>query len=389
MKFSALLSLILLTATSTFAQIDFFHGTWEEALTKAKAEEKLIFVDAYAEWCGPCKRMAKNVFTNEKVGEFHNSNFINLKIDMEKGMGLTFRRKYPVSAFPTLFYIDSSGEVVHKVKGAQQVDGLIKLGKFAMNKVDYSKDYAAEYEKGSREPELMYKYVKALNKSKKSSLKITNEYLRTQKKEDLTNEFNLRFIHEGAVEADSRVFKMMVENKKEIGMLVGLDALNKKIETACQNTVNKGIEYEIPELLDEAKLAMRNHYPARAENFGIKADLDYYFAIEDHKNYLKTCGDYAKKVVNNNPKDLDKLAKDIESHFGDESKCMKIAEKYAKEAAESNKHYAYYLTYAHILNENGKKSDALEAANKSLELAKNAGRGAQMAVQKMIQKIES
>jgi len=386
MRLSAIIFFTFIALTTAVGQIDFFHGTWEEALAKAKAEEKIIFVDAYAEWCGPCKRMAKNVFTQERVGEFHNEQFINMKIDMEKGMGLTFRRKYPVSAFPTLFYIDASGAVVHKVKGAQQVDGLLKLGNFVLGKVDYSKDYAAEYENGNREPELMYKYVKALNKSKKPSLKITNEYLRTQ--DDLTTDFNLRFIHEGAVEADSRVFEMMIENKKEIGILVGLDALQKKIEQACQNTVDKAIEYEMPELMDDAKKKMESHYAARAENFAIKADLDYYQAIEDQKGYMKACSDYAKKVVNANPKALDKLAKDIESHFGGNSKCMKAAEKYAKEAAESNKHYAYYLTYANILNENGKKDDALKAAQKSLELAKPAGRGAQMAVQKMIKRIE-
>ena len=56
--------------------IQFFTGTWDEALEKAKEENKLIFLDAYASWCGPCKRMSKSVFTDEKVGEFFNANFI-------------------------------------------------------------------------------------------------------------------------------------------------------------------------------------------------------------------------------------------------------------------------------------------------------------------------
>ena len=269
----------ILCAFSSFSQgIDFFHGTWEEALAEAKKQQKIIFVDAYAQWCGPCKRMAKNVFTHEKVGEFYNDNFINLKLDMENGEGLKFRRNYPVSAFPTLFYIDSAGEIVHKQKGAQQVDGFIKLGKMVLGKVDYSKDFAAEYEKGNRKPEFMYNYVKALNKSKKPSLKISNEYLRTQK--DLTTEFNLRFIHEAAVEADSRIFDMMIENEKEIGMLVGLEALKNKVQVACENTLAKAIEYEMPELLDDAKLKMENHYLGDAEPFLIKADLAYFKAIE-------------------------------------------------------------------------------------------------------------
>ena len=65
--------------------IDFFPGSWNEALELAKKEDKLIFLDAYASWCGPCKSMQKKVFPTDKVGEYFNARFINVKIDMEKG----------------------------------------------------------------------------------------------------------------------------------------------------------------------------------------------------------------------------------------------------------------------------------------------------------------
>ena len=73
--------------------IKFFEGTWEEALTLAKKEHKIIFVDAYTTWCGPCKQMAKDVFTQKEVGDFYNKSFINVKLDMEKGEGIGFSQK--------------------------------------------------------------------------------------------------------------------------------------------------------------------------------------------------------------------------------------------------------------------------------------------------------
>jgi len=109
--------------------IQFKSISFEQALEEAKASNKLIFMDAYAEWCGPCKYMTANVFTDKEVGEFYNAKFINLKIDMEKGEGPALAAKYQVRAYPTLFFIDGDGNVVKKVLGAQQSKKLIEIGK--------------------------------------------------------------------------------------------------------------------------------------------------------------------------------------------------------------------------------------------------------------------
>mgnify|MGYP000709275146 FL=1 len=116
-----------LTGTLSGQGIEFFHGTWAEAQAKAKTEEKLIFVDAFASWCGPCKRMAASVFPQDKVGTFFNANFINLKIDMEKPENAEFAGKFPVSAYPTLMFIDATGKLVQKAVGAKDADQLLEF----------------------------------------------------------------------------------------------------------------------------------------------------------------------------------------------------------------------------------------------------------------------
>ena len=103
---------LMMCSSVTGQGMEFFHGKWEDALKMAQEQNKLIFVDAYTTWCGPCKRMSAQVFPQPEVGTFFNANFINVKMNMEDEQGRKFGSKYPVSAYPTFFWIDPDGNVV-------------------------------------------------------------------------------------------------------------------------------------------------------------------------------------------------------------------------------------------------------------------------------------
>ncbi|MGF7215654.1 thiol:disulfide interchange protein [Spirosoma lacussanchae] len=111
------------------AGIQFTEASWREILKKAKAEKKVIFLDAYASWCGPCKLLQKRVFTQKTVGDYYNSRFINVKMDMEKGEGPALMQVYPLEAYPTLLFIDGNGRVLKKVLGYQSPEDLIAIGR--------------------------------------------------------------------------------------------------------------------------------------------------------------------------------------------------------------------------------------------------------------------
>lgn len=115
--------------------IDFSKdASFEELLAQAKVEDKLIFVDAYATWCGPCRMMDRRVFNQPEVGDFFNSNFINLKLDVERGEGPTLARQYRVRAMPTYLFIDGDGNVVHTAMGAMTQDRFLDLARAALRK---------------------------------------------------------------------------------------------------------------------------------------------------------------------------------------------------------------------------------------------------------------
>ncbi len=114
--------------------IHFIEGEWKKALAKAKLEKKAIFVDAYATWCGPCKRMQQDVFPNPAVAEFFNKNFINITLDVEKGEGIAFAQAYGVEVLPTLFITDYNGKPITYAKGYIPADQLLKFGEFGKSK---------------------------------------------------------------------------------------------------------------------------------------------------------------------------------------------------------------------------------------------------------------
>ncbi|MET4082649.1 thioredoxin 1 [Pedobacter sp. UYP30] len=115
-------------------EISFIENSWTLAAKKAKAEHKLIFVDAYAVWCGPCKLLKSTTFKDPKAAEFFNKNFVNLSIDMEKGEGVALSDKWKIDSYPTLMVLDDSGRVVLSSIGYLPAKDLIEFGKQALEK---------------------------------------------------------------------------------------------------------------------------------------------------------------------------------------------------------------------------------------------------------------
>ena len=88
--------------------IKFFEGTWNEALVKSAKENKPIFLDVATSWCGYCKKLKQNTFTDKKVGTYFNKRFINIELDGEHGEGLRLAHKFGVSEYPTILLLDKN-----------------------------------------------------------------------------------------------------------------------------------------------------------------------------------------------------------------------------------------------------------------------------------------
>lgn len=109
-------------------EVKFITGTWAEVLAKARAENKPIFIDFYATWCGPCKQMDKNEFTNETLADYFQQNFIAYKVDVDR-QEAELVQSVNIEAMPTFGFFTPQSKLVFKEVGYTQADALLVLAK--------------------------------------------------------------------------------------------------------------------------------------------------------------------------------------------------------------------------------------------------------------------
>ncbi len=213
MKKTLVVIFLLKCSLALFSQgIAFDHDSWQNLLAKAKKDNKIIFVDAYTTWCGPCKMMSKSVFTDSAVGAFYNKNFINAKIDMEKGEGIDLAETYSVQAYPTFLFIDGNGVMQHRSVGYQEPPMFLTLGKTALDEETRIGTMNRRYEEGERKPDFLYRLAYAkYNAMEPDATNIAEEYLKSQS--DWNTPDNLDLIYEFSGGLQSSMTKYMLSNK--------------------------------------------------------------------------------------------------------------------------------------------------------------------------------
>lgn len=140
------------------AQTDFRALTYDEAIAAAKAENKLVFMDFYTSWCGPCKMMMRDVFPQKKVGDYLNTRFICIKLDAEKE-GKELAQRYKVKAYPTFVGVDVTGKEVMRREGMAMADDFINLIDQQIDSDKSPERLAERYASGERTAELISAYA--------------------------------------------------------------------------------------------------------------------------------------------------------------------------------------------------------------------------------------
>lgn len=293
-----LILLLAFTSLSAHSQISFKDSswTWNAMLAEAKKNDQLIFVDAYAVWCGPCKWMTKNVFGVKEVGNLFNRNFVNAYIDMEKGEGITLRQKYNVRAYPTYLFINGDGEVVHRVVGSTDTAKFIQHALDALSPRRNLQYLQRNYAANQKDYNYVLSYLKALSAAyeTKEAGNIALEYLNTQEPATWIERDNWALLKDFTTDASSAPFLYLVNHAADFSKRYDAKEVAPKIYQTFLAWPQQYISYpdKGKAVVDEKgyhdfqQKVKNSQYPAKEEILA-KADLTIYFATKEWRKYVK------------------------------------------------------------------------------------------------------
>jgi thiol-disulfide isomerase/thioredoxin len=359
-----ILSSLFLIQNSFADGIEFIHDkTFKEILDMAKAQNKLVFIDCYTSWCGPCKRLAATVFPDREVGDFYNSTFINTKFDMEKEEGPTIAGKYSIRAYPTLLWLDGDGKVVLQHVGGLDPQGLIEQGKKAIDPTPgILAGMRSDYANGKRDVDFLSSYLNTLNNSAEKYDDVFKEYLDKLTPKELSDPKHAKTIFNLTNDIKSPGLSYVMKNRDAYVKLVSADVFNKKINAIATKAVKEAPRAEDKALFEAALDLLKTNKADDSAQKSLELSMNYYERTNDWLNYDKAASQYIKKYVSKDAARLNDVAWTYFLNVNDVAQLQK-ATKWAYEAVNTDNKYTYNLTYAYLLYKQNNYKEAERACD--------------------------
>lgn len=360
-----------LTAQDKNAGIKFESKSFDQLLVQAKKENKIIFIDAYTTWCGPCKMMTAKVFPQEEVGNVYNARFVNAKFDMEKGEGPGLAKRYSVMAYPTYLFINGDGELVHKGLGYIPAEALIELADKATGENSLLA-LGKRYHAGERDADFVVAYAETLSDVQETEMagKVIDNYLVTQ--DDWSDEGTMKLISANPGETGGKRFNYMIENADQFAQLTS----NYQFYGNLQNTLISGYmranrSRELPSVEVMNAIYKKEAGPIAQRLTDHYATI-FYERSEDTDAYANAVLNYYKQYPSDHAMELNSIAWGFYEKVEDVNQ-LKMAINWAKKSVEMDKQYMNMDTLAWLYEKAGMKKQAVATAKEAIEIAKASG----------------
>lgn len=376
MKYLFVLNLLFTSLLISAQQsIKFEEGSFKDILAKAKKDNKIIFMDAYASWCGPCKLMEKNVFTDAAVRDFYNGSFINSRFDMEKGEGRDIARKYQIGSYPTFLFLNGDGEELFRGMGYMAAGDFIEMGRQANNPFSKKGSLKSQFEKGESDPDFLKNAIKIYaNSDPEFAKKASERYFKLKKDKAFTKEeiSMLLYFLKSTEDPNYLVFK---NSKTEIVKLLPeniynqfeaqlrLPEISHRALDVDKKTVNDAL------FLSEASKLMGAEEAAKALTH---LKLSFYLSVGNFKDYETTAVGYYKDGEGFAAQELAAVAA-VFSNKVEDPTSLKKAVVWAEKAIMTNETAENAFVLGQLYQKTGNREGAKAFGEVALRLGKQNG----------------
>lgn len=364
---SCLFTLLLAPVFLSAQGVQFEHGTWAEALAKAKTENKLVFVDAFTTWCGPCKMLTNKTFPDSAVGAFFNKNFVNFKVDMEKGEGIQLAQQYAVQVYPTLLFVQPDGAIAHRAAGYFPPKEIIALGTTATDPERSLGALEKRYAAGDRDRAFIRQLIFARGAAYDSRANVmAQEYL--EQETDLNTPENKEVILRFVNDPMSKGFAFLVRNRSAFGPQVTEDQIDMFINQVFENY---GVSH-FDMTPQEVEKLYSVCFPERGDSTASAYRITYYRERSKYEYLARSAADHYKRFPCNDFAELNETAFLTVENITDKT-LLEEASKWAKRSVSLTETSYNQITLAKIEAKLGRKKEAIKAAERSLELTRSIG----------------
>jgi thioredoxin-related protein len=376
------ISIFCTIAISAQEAIQFQELPFKDIIAKAKKEKKLVFIDAYASWCGPCKMMEKNVFTQKSVSDYYNTNFINARFDMEKGEGRDIASKFGVRSYPTYLFLNGEGELVSRNTGYMEESMFVAMAQDINSPGNKKGSLKDRFASGEKDPEFLTNIMKLnANSDYDFAKKASERYFQNKKKTEELTKDEIGFLLYFVKSSEDTNYTTFASRKVEIIKFLPEETYN---EFDAQLKLGKVVEQSI----DDKNKKINDDYflktaePLVGKEAAIKklnqTKLSYYEQNSNFPEYEKAALDYYKNSDSFDPNELLRAAWIFADHVKTPSSLKKATEWAEKSVMRSETSENTYIL-AKLYNLTGNKEMAKNYAEMSKNIAVQGNKDSQLA----------
>lgn len=313
------------------------NENWEDLLAEARSRDQLIFVDVYTDWCGPCKRMDKEVFTDERLAGMMNKNFINVKLNAEKGIGISLAKRYNVFSYPTYLFVNGDGTLIYRANGYTPVHRMMNELSNALSEKEAPVTLLqmdSVYLTGRADTTFLYSYIRKRTKLRQDNSELLDEYCAMLNSAQQTSLKTLQLIAEnGAFDVRSlqigNALSLLIDHQEKFQLISDDEELDNYISLAQQNTLSKAISTRSEALLGEIlKWNQRRKLTEYHDESDEMWRLSYYFQTRQYTKYIEVAKLYldgklmtiADSTLNRRDKTVfDEVSKELEQSLANKT----------------------------------------------------------------------